>query len=541
MKSRREALKLALLAGIGLSAPGEGQAPRTLKHETDHAASADPLRTAKGFENQRIADLGDGRYLNPIMSGDHPDPTILKDGDVYYITFSSFEAHPALVIWQSHDVINWRVLGTALTKPLGSVFAVDLCKHDGRYFIYIPIIHSSVTTTFEGMSKIFVIHADRMSGPWSDPVALDISGYIDPAHIVGEDGRRYLFLSGVSRVRLSDDGLAIDGPIEHVYDGWKYPDEWVVEAYALEGPKLLRRGKWFYLISAVGGTAGPPTGHMVIAARSLSIHGPWQNCPHNPIVRTRHASERWWSRGHATLVEGPGGDWWMVYHGFENNYRTLGRQTLLEPIEWTDDGWFHTLGGDLSKPLSKPKGGRRVPHGIAHSDDFSSSAFGTRWSVYKPGIDAMAHVRLDNGSLLLTSKGASPTDGFVLTGPVGDQAYEISVDMELSELSSGGLLLFYSGRLYCGMGHDGVKMLTYRSGDLCFWQEPAPALRRIHLKIVNDRHIANGVDWRRHGLRMETSGYNTNTADELLSLRPALFATGTGEVRFRKFTFRALS
>ncbi|MFA9217888.1 MAG: family 43 glycosylhydrolase [Sphingomonadaceae bacterium] len=81
-----------------------------------------------------------------------------------------------------------------------------------------------------------------------------------------------------------------------------------MEGYALEGPKLLRRGGWFYLISAVG----PATGHMVIAARSRSVHGPWENIPHNPIVRTRSASERWWSRGHATVVEGPAGEWRMI-------------------------------------------------------------------------------------------------------------------------------------------------------------------------------------------------------------------------------------
>ena len=76
-----------------------------------------------------------------------------------------------------------------------------------------------------------------------------------------------------------------------------------VEAFAPEGPKLLHRGDYFYLITAVGGTAGPPTGHMVIAARSKSIHGPWEHCPHNPLVKTWSADEPWWSRGHATLVE----------------------------------------------------------------------------------------------------------------------------------------------------------------------------------------------------------------------------------------------
>ena len=194
-----------------------------------------------------------------------------------------------------------------------------------------------------------------MRGPWSEPIDLGIRGAIDPGHVVGEDGRRYLFVSGVRRIGLADDGLSTVGELEQVYDGWRYPDDWITEAYALEGPKLFRRDGWFYLVSAVGGTAGPPTGHMVIVARSRSVHGPWENSPRNPIARTRDAAERWWSRGHATILRGPVGcDWWMVSHGYENGYRTLGRQILLEPIAWTDDGWpdrrVRDIGGAAAAP-----------------------------------------------------------------------------------------------------------------------------------------------------------------------------------------------
>jgi beta-xylosidase len=206
-------------------------------------------------------------------------------------------------------------------------------------------------------------------------VDLKLPHHIDPGHAVGEDGKRYLFLSGGDRVRLTDDGLATDGPVVHVYDPWRYPEEWDVEAFAPEGPKVMRHGDWFYLTTAVGGTAGPPTGHMVIAARSRSIHGPWEDAPHNPLVRTQSATEKWWSRGHATLVAGPEDTWWMLYHGYENSFWTLGRQTLLDPVEWTADGWPKALGGDLSRPLRKPKG-RPVPHGVALSDDFSTNKFG---------------------------------------------------------------------------------------------------------------------------------------------------------------------
>ena len=386
-----------------------------------------------------------------------------------------------------------------------------------------------------------------MEGPWSEPVNLGISGHIDPGHVVGEDGQRYLFLSGVSRVRLSADGLATAGPVQHVYDGWRYPDDWVTEAYALEGPKLTRRGDWFYLTTAVGGTSGPPTGHMVTVARSRSIHGPWEDCPSNPIIRTWDANEPWWSKGHATLFEGPGGQWWSIYHGYENGFTTLGRQTLLEPIEWDDDGWPRAAGGDLSTPLTAPT--HQVgesDHGMALSDDFSEERFGVQWSFHAPAKDEYLRASLEDG-IVLQARGSGPSDSSPLTCIVGDRRYEISVEVELLDGAQGGLLLYYSDRLFCGMGLDGDRMTSYRAGrPIPYWREPAPSANVLHLRIVNDAHIVtqyysrDGLEWTRHGLRFDVTGYNTNTADELLSLRPALFATGTGKVRFLNFQYHAL-
>ncbi len=90
---------------------------------------------AEGIEGQRKADLGNGTFLNPIMAGDHPDPSILKDGDDYYMTFSSFDAYPGLVIWHSRDLVNWQPIGPTLFKNVGSVWAPDLVKHNG------PLLH----------------------------------------------------------------------------------------------------------------------------------------------------------------------------------------------------------------------------------------------------------------------------------------------------------------------------------------------------------------------------------------------------------------
>lgn len=542
---------LALAAGTLAAAAVPKPAAAATAGDTSNAARAERSSLegwGRTFEGQRCADRGDGTFLNPILAGAHADPSILKDGDDYYLSFSSFEAKPGLLIWHSRDLVNWQPFVNALPEPIGSVFAVDLVKHQGRYFIYIPFIPTEWSTELNEGAAIYVIHADSMHGPWSRPVDLGIRGMIDPGHAVGEDGRRYLFLSAGHRVRLSADGLATDGPVEKVYEGWKYPDDWVTEAYALEGPKMLRRGNWFYIVSAVGGTAGPPTGHMVIAARSRSIHGPWEDCPYNPIVRTRSAGEAWWSRGHATLVEGPAGDWWMVYHGFENGFRTLGRQCLLEPVEWTADGWLNARGADLSRPLAKPRGGHAQVHGLPHSDTFAASALGTRWTFHAPGANEAQRATFGPEGLLLQAKGSGPQDASPLTNTVGDRSYVINAQLELSGEATGGLLLFLSGRLFLGLAIDGQRMITYGAGREHHWRETVPACGRIWLRIENREHIVtmhyslDGAVWHRHSLRLECSGYNINTAmpGEGEGLQPALFAAGTGAVRFKDFQYRAL-
>jgi len=537
--TRRSVLVSALSAGA--AGPMAFAATPQSKREADRPR---PRRLtpahARGIEGQRKADLGNGTFVNPIVSGDHPDPSILKDGADYYMTFSSFDAYPGVVLWHSRDLVNWQPLGAALTKPIGSVWACDLVKHEARYYIYIPARRP-------GYRSIYVIHAPDIRGPWSEPIDLRLPDHIDPGHVVGEDGRRYLFLSGGDRVRLRADGLATDGPVEHVYDPWKYPDDWVVESFSPEGPKLTRHGEWFYMITAVGGTAGPPTGHMVIAARSRSIHGPWENCPHNPLVRTQSAEEGWWSRGHATLVEGPDASWWMAYHGYENNFWTLGRQTLLDPVEWTDDGWLRARGGDLSAPIAKPRGGSELPHGMALSDDFTTDKLGVQWAFYDPAENELKRVRRANGALTLSAKGTQPSDGSPLTFIAGDVAYRVSVEIEATEGAQAGLLLFYNRRLYCGLGFDARGLTMHRYGLERRGSRPAGFDgRRLHLRITNDRHIVtihhsvDGSAWTKFGTQMEVSGYHHNVAGDFLSLRPALYACGSGAATFRNVRYAAL-
>ena len=492
-----------------------------------------------GFEGQRRADLGNGTFLNPVFSGDRPDPSVLRDGDTYYMTFSTFDAYPGLTIWKSKDLVNWSPVTAALTTPIGSVWAPELCKHDGRYFLYIP-------ARFPDYRSNYVIWADQIEGPWSEPVDLKLPGHIDPGHAVGEDGERYLFLSGGDRVRLTSDGLATVGEVEHVYDPWRYPEDWTVEAFAPEGPKITRRGDYFYMITAVGGTAGPPTGHMVIVARSRSIHGPWEDCPNNPIVRTWSAEEKWWSRGHATLVEGPDGRWWMAYHGYENGFWTLGRQMLLDPVSWSEDGWPIAEGGDLSRPIHMPAPTSSPSHGQPLSDDFSTNRLGTLWTFYDPAADESSRFQLTSEGLRLAAKGTGPDDASPLCLIAGELAYEIEADIEISDAAQAGLLLFYSKRLYAGLGFDAEGLVMHRYGRPRRGRAPEGHGNRLRIRIRNDHHVVtihtsrDGKTWQKYPVQMEVSGYHHNTDGDFLSLRPALYASGSGSALIRSIKFRAV-
>jgi beta-xylosidase len=290
-------------------------------------------------------------------------------------------------------------------------------------------------------------------------------------------------------------------------------------------------------------------------ARSRSSHGPWENDPGNPVLRTRSEREKWWSRGHATLFEGPGGRWWMIYHGYENGYWTLGRQALLEPVEWTDDGWVRPLGGDLSRPIAKPVDLGTQPHGAPLSDDFTAGRFGTQWAFYDPAPDETARARLAGGALHVRGKGTTPGDSSPLCCIVGDQIYRVEVDVEVDEGAEAGLLLFYNRRLYAGLGFgdDGLVMHRYglqRARGTPPGQRDSGAagpVRALSLRLTNDRNIltihtsADGRQtWQKFDVQMEVSGYHHNVAYDFLSLRPALYAAGTGEARFRNFTYRAL-
>jgi xylan 1,4-beta-xylosidase len=490
-------------------------------------------RFGRGIEGQRRADLGDGSFRNPIVPGDHPDPTVLKDGADYYLTSSSFQSCPGAVIWHSRDLVNWAPVGAALTRPIGSVGAMDLVKHGGRYFLYIPVQRS-------GRSAIHVVHADDIRGPWSEPVDLGLDGCLGASHAVGEDGQRHLFVDGARRIGLTDDGLAtVGGLVTMQVPGFS-------DARFPAAPKLLRRGEFFYMVWSTDGTARSSAGHAVMAARSRSILGPWGACPLDPLAGAETADEAGWTGGHATLVEGPAADWWLVYHGCEQGHRALGRQVLLEPVEWTRDGWFRRCGSAPDRLQRKPRGGQPSPAGMALSDDFTRCRLGVQWSFFDPVAGELQRARLDGAGLWLRGKGTTLADCSPLTCLVGDRSYEAEIEFEVHGAAQGGLALFHDARGFVGVGIGDGCMHTYNFGKEHSWMQQPVEGRRQRLRVTYRKHLitfhhaAGDGPWARHPWLKDVSGMHQNVSGCALSLRLALFAAGDGEVRLRNFTYQSL-
>lgn len=461
----------------------------------------------------------------PLLTGNWADPTILKDGDDYYMTHSSFAYQPGLLVWHSKDLRTWRPISRAVVNQKGSIWAPEMIKHDERYFIYYP-------ATDPPSASNWVVTADSPAGPWSPAQPIG-ARHIDPGHIVGSDGKRYIHLSGGRMVEMSDDGLRALSEPRQIYDGWPIPDDWAIECVCLESPKLLFRDGWYYLTSAQGGTLGPSTSHMVIAARSRGPNGPWENSPYNPVIRTWSREEEWWSKGHGTIFEGPGGQWYCVLHGVMNGFRTLGRPTLIEPIEWTSDGWYRV-------PERWPAGwDRPVKAEMPMSDDFTGQGLGIQWQFYEHFDES--RFRLGGGVLTLAGRGSTAGASRPLAVMPMHRGYEIEVHAEAAPGVTAGLMLFASPTDYIGLAltPEG-KLLRVQEGYRRYGRTDEPSLGSpaAALRIVNDRQdvrfyqrTANG-GWKILQPSMEVSAGG--------ALRPALFAYGSGKAKFTRFRYTPL-
>lgn len=318
-------------------------------------------------------------YKNPVISGFHPDPSICRVGDDFYLVNSSFEYFPGIPIFHSKDLISWEQIGNVLTResqlPLSGykcsdgIYAPTLRYHDGIFYMV-------TTNVNDGDYRNFYVTAAQPEGPWSDPVWVDQNG-IDPSLFWDDDGKAY-FLSnrgmtykmgrGIYQSEIDiKTGKRLSGPTK-IWDG--------TGGSYIEGPHMYKRNNLYYLLAAEGGTM---YGHMVTIARSTNIWGPYESCPHNPILSNRYAYEPIYGTGHADMVELADGSWWMVFLAFRTP-QVLGRETCLAPLNWTPDGWpVINKTGTISETICAKTLPLKPSEPKYSKDDFISDKFGFEW------------------------------------------------------------------------------------------------------------------------------------------------------------------
>jgi xylan 1,4-beta-xylosidase len=367
---------------------------------------AGSVGSSKRFDDAHVSrkvliSVGD-TIPNPVIAGFHPDPSICRVGDDYYLACSSFEYFPGVPIHHSRDLVNWTQIGNALDRPSqlpmspqtpssGGVYAPTLRHHDGRFWL--------VTTNVGRGGGNLLVTATDPAGPWSEPVALSGVPGIDPDLAWDEDGACWCTYAGVEQVRIDPrTGLSI-GPPRRVWSG-------TPGAKAPEAPHLYRIDGYWYLLIAEGGTE---RGHGVSIARGASIGGPFEPCPANPILTHRSTDHPVQNTGHADLVQAPDGSWWMVLLGVRPGggtpgWHVLGRETFLAPVSWVD-GW--PVVGEPATDLPAPPWPLRPGPVVPDRDDFDLDALRPHWVSLRERSVADCTTNEQTGWLTLRARGAS--------------------------------------------------------------------------------------------------------------------------------------
>jgi beta-xylosidase len=325
-----------------------------------------------------IPDDGHGSYRNPIICADYSDPDVIRHGQDYYLTASSFNCTPCLPILHSRDLVNWTIVNHAVKNVPGSryekvqpgcgIWAPTIRFNEGKFWIFF-------STPDEG---IYVTNTDRPEGKWSEPHMLQAGkGLIDPCPLWDDDGQAYLVhayagsRAGIKHLLqvhpMTPDGSRLLGDGQIVYnDAQRHP--------TLEGPKFFKRDGWYYISAPAGGV---PIGWQVIL-RSRNVYGPYED---KIVLAQRDTPINGPHQG--ALVDTPNGDWWFVHFQDADLY---GRIVHLQPVRWEND--WPLIGVDqdengIGRPVlqfRKPAAGViQIPQ---TSDEFNEPPLSLQWQWY---------------------------------------------------------------------------------------------------------------------------------------------------------------
>lgn len=340
------------------------------------------------------------QYLNPIMAGFYPDPSICRKGDTYYLVNSSFSFFPGVPISTSKDLVNWKQMGFVLDRqsqlPLGhqkvsgGIFAPAITYNKKNKTFY-------MITTNVGMGNFFVKSKDPAKG-WSEPIILPHVVGIDPSFCFDDNGKAYIvnndepvgghdWIGERSIVchEFSVKGDSTVGPSREILRGGTHLENHPIW---IEGPHMFKYNGFYYLMCAEGGTG---SWHSEVILRSKNPFGPFESYSGNPILTQRQGLDPnrpdfVSSAGHADIVQTPNGQWWAVFLGcrpYEDDFYNTGRDTYLLPVTWKN-GWPVILESGKAIPTVNNKKGLQPTENyntgnFSYEDNFGTDNLNIRW------------------------------------------------------------------------------------------------------------------------------------------------------------------
>lgn len=343
---------------------------------------------------------------NPIIPGFNPDPSIVRVGDDYYLANSTFEWFPGVPLHHSRDLVNWQLIGHALTRPSqldlrgiadsAGVWAPSLSYADGQFWlIYTNLRQTGMGKPFKDIG-IFLTTAKNIHGPWSEPVVLNNIGF-DPSLFHDDDGRKWLVniewdfrVNGVERFagiviqEYDPQARKLIGPTKKILQK---------KSVLCEGPNIYKQDGWYYLMMAEGGTGWT---HSIAMARSKNLFGPYELDPQPVVLTSRDdVSLPLQKAGHGELVQTQSGEWYLAHLASrplgagEDRRCLLGRETCLQKVAWRD-GWLRLATGD-TKPQTEVAAPKNLsPHPwptLPARDDFNSETLDVNWSSLRVPVD----------------------------------------------------------------------------------------------------------------------------------------------------------
>jgi xylan 1,4-beta-xylosidase len=436
------------------------------------------------------------RYVNPVMPGDHPDPSIIRVGDTYWATATTSQWAPIFPLLTSKDLVNWTQAGAVFQRApdwsAGSYWAPEIAEDRGRFFIYYTARKKA------GPLCVAVATAASPGGPYTDhgPMVCQEAGSIDAVAITDEKGARYLVWKedGNSRKQptplwaqpLSEDGTKLIGEPREIL---RNEASW--EAHLIEGPFIQKRDGWFYLFYSADACCGRRCNYKLGVARSRALLGPWERHPKNPILA---ANDTWKCPGHGSVVSLPDNRTFLLYHAYDpTGFQYTGRQGLLDEVTWGADGWPAINGGKgPSRGAVAPVDGEQRAPAWPFSDEFTAPVLtpGWQWPWDREPTYEILPGRL--GSLLLAAKDYGESNlGSVLARPTLTTDYVAATRIETGGLPAtarAGLVAYgdFDNAIGISVSREQISVWRREKGvERVLAAEEAPsAARAFYLRIT---------------------------------------------------------